>query len=314
METLFIAPEECGQLSEMHNGDGFNIRYDQVESGAFTGECLYRGSSHMVFCREQYTRGICVHGTAPKGMITAVMSTRRNGAAWLNGEEMTSDSLGVFTPGDEGVYRSPANQSFTNFIISQERLERAVRALFQLPLSEVLKHTATLNVSAMAMALLREATAEIFTPKSPDAILRAEVWDRKCEGSVLQALCVALAGESAGHERQRAHKDGRVAKRVRNYIEENLAEEIDLETLCRVTELDARALEVAFQDYYGVAPMAFLSHRRLNAARHALTAARAEESTVKAIASQHGFVHLDRFTEAYQDLFGESPSATLKKK
>lgn len=314
METLFIAPEECGQLSEMHNGDGFNIRYDQVEPGAFTGECLYRGSSHMVFCREQYTRGICVHGTAPKGMITVVMSTKRDSAAWLNGEEMTSDSLGVFTPGDEGAYRSPANRSFTNFIIAQDRLERAVRALFQLPLSEVLKHTATLNVSAMAMALLREATAEIFTPKSPDAILRAEVWDRKCEGSVLQALCVALAGESAGHERRRAHKDGRVAKHVRNYIEENLAEEIDLETLCRVAGLDALALEVTFQEYYGVGPMAFLLQRRLNATRHTLAAARVEENTVKAIASQHGFVHLGRFTEAYQGLFGESPSTTLKKK
>lgn len=314
METLFLAPEECGQLSEMHNGDGFNIRYDQVQPGAFTGECFYRGSPHMVFCREQYTRSICVHGTAPKGMITAVMSTKRNGFAWLNGEEMTSDSLGVFTPGDEGAYRSPADHSFTNFIISQDRLERAVRALFQLPLSEVLKHTATLNVSTMAMALLREATAEIFTPKSPDAILRAEVWDRKCEGSVLQALCVALAGESAGHERQRVHKDGRLAKYVRNYIEENLAEEIDLEMLCRVAGRHAGGLEAAFLDYYGVAPMEFLRHRRLNAVRHALARARAEESSVKDIASQHGFAHLGRFTAAYENLFGESPTSTLKKR
>lgn len=268
----------------------------------------------MVFCREQYSRGICVHGTVPQGMVTAVMSTKRKGTTWLNGEEMQPDCLGVVTPGDEGAYRAPADQSFTNFIIAQERLERAIRVLFQVPLSDVLDHTATLHLSTMAMVLLREATAEIFTPKSPDAILRAEVWDRKCEGSVLQALCVALAGESARYDRVTVRNHWRVARHVRNYIEEHLSAELDLETLCRVAGLSARALEVAFQDVYGVGPLQFIRRRRLNAARHALASARGEEATVRSIVAQFGFVHLGRFTEAYHAMFGESPATTLKKK
>lgn len=155
---------------EMHNGDGFDIRYDQTEAGEFKGECLYRGSMHMVFCREQYSRGVCIHGTVPYGMVTAVMSTKRKGSSRLNGDDLSQDCLGVLTPGDDGAYQAPAGYSFTNFIISQERLERAVRALFQLPLLEILKHTATLHLSGAAISLLRESTAEIFTPSSPEAI------------------------------------------------------------------------------------------------------------------------------------------------
>lgn len=314
METLFIAPEECGQLSEMHNGDGFDIRYDQMEAGDFQGECLYRGSMQMVFCREQYSRGLCIHGTVPYGMVTAVMSTKRKGSSWLNGDELSQDCLGVLTPGDEGAYRAPAGYSFTNFIISQERLERAVRALFQLPLSEILRHTATLHLSGAAMTLLRESTGEIFTPSSPEAILRSEVWDRKCEGSVLQALCVALAGDKAEPDRRTVRNHWRTARLVRNYIEENLGDELDLETLCRVAGLSARALEIAFHEVYGVAPLAFVKQRRLSAARHLLVAARGESSALKNIAVQVGFTHLTRFAEAYQAMFGETPSATLKKK
>jgi AraC family ethanolamine operon transcriptional activator len=314
METLFIAPEECGQLSEMHNGDGFDIRYDQTDAGEFKGECLYRGSMHMVFCREQYSRGVCIHGTVPYGMVTAVMSTKRKGSSCLNGEELSQDCLGVLTPGDEGAYQVPAGYGFTNFIISQERLERAVRALFQLPLSEILRHTATLHLSGAAISLLRESTAEIFTPRSPEAILRAEVWDRKCEGSVLQALCVALAGDKSGPDRRTTRNHWRIARMVRNFIEENLAGDLELEPLCRVAGLSARALEVAFQEVYGVGPLAFVRRRRLSAARHALVAARGAETTVKNIAAQVGFTHLARFADAYQTMFGETPTATLKRR
>ena len=315
METVFIAPEECGQLSEMHNGDGFNIRYDQEDAGTFTGECLYRGNMNMVFCRERYSRGICVHGTVPYGMVTAVMSTKRKGSAWMNGEELTPDCLGVLTPGDEGAFRAPAGQGFTNFIIAHERLERAVRALYQLPLSEVLKHTATLHLPTIAMSLLRESTTEVFTPKSPDAILRAEVWDRKCEGSVLQALCVALAADHAQpSDRLAVRNHWRTARHVRNYIEANLSEMLDLEMLCHESGVSARTLENAFQEVYGVGPLQFIRRRRLNAVRHALKAADPEESSVKSIAVQMGFTHLGRFSDAYQAMFGETPSCTLKGK
>jgi AraC family ethanolamine operon transcriptional activator len=315
MQTVFIAPEECGQLSEMHNGDGFDIRYDQEEAGAFTGECLYRGNLNMVFCREQYSRGICIHGTVPYGMVTAVMSTKRKGSAWLNGEEIAPDCLGVLTPGDSGAFRTPADHGFTNFIISHDRLERAVRALYQLPLSEVLQHTATLHLPPTAMALLRESTTEVFTPKSPDAILRREVWDRKCEGGVLQALCVALAADHHQPEDRLAVRNHwRIARHVRNYIEANIGDDLDLETLCTEAKTSARTLENAFQEVYGIGPMLFIRRRRLNAVRHALKAANPAESSVKSIALEMGFAHLGRFSEAYQALFGESPSATLKVK
>jgi AraC-like DNA-binding protein len=58
--------------------------------------------------------------------------------------------------------------------------------------------------------------------------------------------------------------------------------------------------------------MTYLRRLRLHKARAELAAHCANERTVTAVASHWGFLHLSRFAEQYRQLFGESPSATLK--
>jgi AraC-like DNA-binding protein len=55
----------------------------------------------------------------------------------------------------------------------------------------------------------------------------------------------------------------------------------------------------------------YLKTVRLNAAYRSLDASHTGHSTVAAIALQHGFTHLGRFSVAFRERFGESPSATL---
>jgi AraC-like DNA-binding protein len=59
-------------------------------------------------------------------------------------------------------------------------------------------------------------------------------------------------------------------------------------------------------------PHRYLWLRRMHQARRALTVAGAETKTVTEIATEHGFWELGRFAVAYRELFGETPSATLR--
>jgi transcriptional regulator GlxA family with amidase domain len=82
--------------------------------------------------------------------------------------------------------------------------------------------------------------------------------------------------------------------------------------LARATGVSARALQKAFQRSGHPPPMTYLRRLRLHRARAELAAHGPNELTVTAVASHWGFLHMSRFAEQYRQLFGESPSETLK--
>ena len=60
-------------------------------------------------------------------------------------------------------------------------------------------------------------------------------------------------------------------------------------------------------------PKRYLLLRRMNLARQALRQAAPDTTSVTDIATRFGFWQLGRFAVEYQTLFGESPSATLRR-
>jgi len=66
-------------------------------------------------------------------------------------------------------------------------------------------------------------------------------------------------------------------------------------------------------EYLGMSPKRYLWLRRMHLARWALRSADGERTTVTEIPSDYGFWEFGRFSVAYRSLFGESPSATLRR-
>jgi transcriptional regulator GlxA family with amidase domain len=60
-----------------------------------------------------------------------------------------------------------------------------------------------------------------------------------------------------------------------------------------------------------MSPMRFVAQRRLAAAHHRLRAAGPADD-VTGIATECGFSHMGRFAVGYRELYGESPSQTLR--
>jgi len=84
--------------------------------------------------------------------------------------------------------------------------------------------------------------------------------------------------------------------------------------LAHATGVSARALQKAFTESGEPPPMTYLRHVRLQRVHRELTdASRAGVNTaVTTAAGRWGFVHLGRFAQQYRQLFGESPSQTLR--
>ena len=102
-------------------------------------------------------------------------------------------------------------------------------------------------------------------------------------------------------------------KRARDYIHEYADRSITLEKLVSHAGCSYRTLQVAFNETYGMAPMAYLRNVRLAKAHLDLLNA-ADGMTVAEIAIKWGFIHLGRFSQTYAKQFGVLPSETLRRR
>jgi transcriptional regulator GlxA family with amidase domain len=83
--------------------------------------------------------------------------------------------------------------------------------------------------------------------------------------------------------------------------------------LCAAIGVSDRTLQICCREHLGMGPRKYLWLRRMQEVRHALALAEQTRATVTEVATSHGFWELGRFAGAYRALYGESPSATLRR-
>jgi AraC-like DNA-binding protein len=103
-----------------------------------------------------------------------------------------------------------------------------------------------------------------------------------------------------------------VMRRFRRMLEENPEQLLYIPEICKAIRVSERTLRICCQEHLGMSPKRYLVLRRMHLARRALRAA-APDATVTEIATRYGFWQLGRFAVEYRALFGETPSATLRR-
>jgi AraC family ethanolamine operon transcriptional activator len=307
--------QEAESLSDIARGMGWELQFDQLERGRFSSEIDYVGTDETQFFHKRYHRALCVHGAVPAGMATFLLPAHRPKAASFCGDAITPGTLCAFIPGDQGAIRTAAGYDYITFCFAIERLDRALRMLCKTTLSEVLPHTSQISAPVESVARLQGAAQVVFFPVAgPDEVPEPAAADRALEERVLAALCAALtAGNPPRPGPLAARNRWRCVRAVRDYAQSHLSEGLDLETLCRISDVSARSLTTAFREVTGLSPLQFIKARRLAAARTALASAHRTGMSVKSIALRLGFWHLGNFARDYKAQFGENPSATMQR-
>jgi transcriptional regulator GlxA family with amidase domain len=95
-------------------------------------------------------------------------------------------------------------------------------------------------------------------------------------------------------------------------MRDQYSEIVSMTEVAEAAGVSLRALQTAFQRLRGSSPRAALGEIRLLAARERLSNP-ASAGTVSDVAMDCGFTHLGRFSAAYRDRFGETPSTTLRR-
>ena len=96
------------------------------------------------------------------------------------------------------------------------------------------------------------------------------------------------------------------------YLEAHADENVNVGQLCAETGIAWRTLDRAFRERFGMGPKAYAKRERLLRVRSTLLRS-APSSAIVDAANAAGFWHMGQFARDYRRLFGELPSATLRR-
>jgi AraC-like DNA-binding protein len=146
---------------------------------------------------------------------------------------------------------------------------------------------------------------------TPDLLQLPEVV-RAVENELVHVMIRCLADTVDTKTSTRRRHDAIIA-RFEDFLAANRDRPLYLTEICAAIGVAERTLRAACEEHLGMGPIRFLTLRRMHLVRRALLRADPSTSTVTRIVTDHGFWELGRFSVAYRALFGESPSATLRR-
>jgi methylphosphotriester-DNA--protein-cysteine methyltransferase len=105
----------------------------------------------------------------------------------------------------------------------------------------------------------------------------------------------------------------RMIARTLQFVDARRDQPLLLSELCSELAVSERTLRNVFHEYFGVGPIRFLKLRQLREINAALSQADPARETVTHLAGRFGVWDFSLFSRNYKRLYGESPSATLRK-
>ncbi len=103
----------------------------------------------------------------------------------------------------------------------------------------------------------------------------------------------------------------RSVRRVEEYLEHHCDQPLSPEILAQVAGVSVRSLFLGFEKTRGTTPMRLLRQLRMQRARQELLQPK-PGLRITDVALRWGFGHLGRFSQEYEQAFGETPRATLR--
>jgi len=304
---LSDADEQAGLLATLDQ------RYQQLTAGRFDGRWQSIAFDGIDVFRERI--GQCVHqsGVAQPGYWTFATATELSAPAYWDGTSVEASTLICFEPGRAFELRTPRRAECVGFTIP----ESAIGDFFDAQAGV----RVDVPFAGRSVATLQEMRRRPLLDLLLDSIRMAEVQPdrfdsaathRHLRHSLLEALRFALEGPQANQPVRDASRAPAIARRAREYIVAHVDEPFTVTDLCRAVGCSRRSLQYAFERAFGVNPVAYVRAVRLDGVRRDLKAAEVS-TTVQAVAARWGFWHLPRMAQAYAAMFGELPSATLRR-
>jgi AraC-like DNA-binding protein len=276
----------------------------QVLRVSLDGLVLVRGTENVPYATRT---------SGPPDSSALVLQLESSGATSWHGRSVDERTLLSYQPGFEHVGHTTGGMVWASLLFDATVLHDAARTLRGVNAARPDRDVAFLKRQPAALDVLRGALHQAFLiAETAPGALDSAATRRSLEESILTAAVHAIdpQGECKGSDAP-TMSHGRVVRRAEDALAEKIDTPLYVSDLCKAAGVSERTLRNAFQSLYGLSPIRFLHLRRLHQVRRALR--RELQVSVTEVALSFGFGNLGRFAVEYRQLFGESPSHTLRR-
>lgn len=290
--------------------EGADLEHTFLAPGLCTATVYRVQTPRLAMDSGLYRFPVGTRGAFAPGRISIGFTWGNSSESWVNGIETNRSRLVIFSEGSDLMYRAQAETGWTVIGVSRRELqEQAVKSLGrELLLPEV--GTMGLNVPAELLDRLVKGVL------SSGDHLRERPGDAGIVDQQIVQLCVELIGagasEQGGQVERRAWDRFQTIRRADQAMRHLIGSGYSSDRLCRSIGVTERTLQLVFKESFGVNPKAWFQRIALNRAHVALLTRPFHKGLVTEVALDFGFEHFGRFSQAYRELFGRSPSETLR--
>ena len=305
----FIDPHEHQQFIR-----GGEIEVIVTGSGTFRSS-LTRVDLHKLWlqrCDEALPR--IQHTSLLKGRTGIFfLADEKQGSIHHSAMGLGPDHLVFYSPESEHYSHSTSQCHWASMTLAPEQMAEAGHTLTG---SDLMAHTQNRLVRPPAhlMARLRGLHDVVgqLAAAAPDVLAKDEV-ARALEEELVHVMVKCLTDDTSADTHRARSTRLPVMLRLERIVKENRGKPLYVTDVCATIGVTERTLRHHCMEHLGISPHRYLWLRRMHQARRALATADVPQTTVTNVATEHGFWELGRFSVAYRKLFGESPSATLRR-
>lgn len=289
--------------------------YLQLSAGRFLGEIIETTIGPIQIFRETIWQCVDEKANPRRNSYTVGVPVYMEEGGYWQGYRVARDSLMMLRPNEELHFRTPKKSTILVVVIDSGVFDAFSRDTTgrDTPLPIAGSHTRELPeamIRPLRMSLKEVLSSAVSTPE----VLEHENSMKAMVETILGAALHAVLARSAESEVARSSHfvQRAIVERARQYVLANRQSPPTVTELSAWLKMSRRGLHHAFMNVLGINVVTFLRYVRLHGARKDLLMA-GPEGSVNRIACKWGFWHMGMFSAYYKALFGELPSATLRK-
>lgn len=286
-------------------GSACNLETIQLEPGRFTSRLEYAAGRDALIYRENCPRKTFANGEILKGRFGISIPIGPQSAK-LCGQDIGGNTAASALNGEE--IRMLANPGYRHLvaIVNHHRLQELAESS-QLPAHLV--ESIRTGRKGMALRFRPNAVQPLIGMLDHICLHEQTIDIPTFDQQVLESVIGAL-----DHTEHRLG-DPPSAVLFRRAIDlvESGACPPRVSALTLALKVGASTLQKAFHAVAGVSPITFFISRQLHRARHLLLTSDPATTKVSSVAIRLGVTELGRFSVRYREMFGESPSSTLRR-
>jgi AraC-like DNA-binding protein len=268
---------------------------------------------HLRLLRGQENLPRVAHVSLTSDLVFIAFPTRYDPPQIFDGVELQPGDI-VFHSQGERVHQQTRGPSQWGFIsLAPEYLAAGGKALagFDLvppPFGRILRPS---PVDAAYLRRLHGAACRLAETK-PKMLAHPEV-ARALEQDALHTIVNCLTSNNAHERSARLRRHMKIIARFEEVLAAHPERQLPIPELCAAIGVSEGTLRRCCLEFLGMNPNRYHRLQRLNALRAALRRVDTPTATVGELAGLHGFSELGRFAAIYRTVFGETPSATLRR-